>query len=193
MQKDEFIRRLDASLSSLPQDDRNDIIADYQEHFSIGALNRRTEEEIAVALGDPVNLGREYTALALVKKAEESPSARGMGMAILSTLGLGILSLVVVLLPSLLLMVFLFIILVMGLSLLFSGTLLTGCGLLCLIGVIPAQIPISAYAAVFFGIGTTSAGLLLILGDFWLGRLFYRLGIRYLKWNIAVIHGSEHL
>lgn len=193
MQKDEFIRQLNAALSSLPGQDRDDILADYLEHFSIGGENGRTEEEIARALGDPVSLGREYTAISLIKKAEDSPSARGMGMAILSTLGLGVLSLVIVLLPSLLLLSFLVFILVMGLSLLFTGTLLTGCGLLCLIGIIPYQIPISAYAAVFFGIGTTCVGLLIILGDFWLGRLFYRLGIRYLKWNIAVIHGSEQL
>lgn len=193
MQKDEFLRQLKASLSALPQHDQNEIIADYNEHFSIGTIEGRTEEDIARALGDPVSLGKEYAAIILVKKAEESPSARGMGMAILSTLGFGLFNLVVVLLPSLLLAIFLFIILAIGASLLFTGTLLTGCGLLCLTGVIPAHIPISAYAAVFFGVGTTSAGLLMILGSFWLGRLFYRLGIRYLKWNIAVIHGSEQL
>ena len=88
MDKDEFLHRLSRVISSLPKDEQNDILADYQEHFLIGSLNGRSEQEIAQALGDPRLIGREYAAFSLLKKAEESPSARGLSHAICAIVGL---------------------------------------------------------------------------------------------------------
>ena len=53
--------------------------------------------------------------------------------------------------------------------------------------------PVHPLAGIFYGIGLTSAGLLIISFEFWLSRILYHLGIRYLKWNIAVISGRESL
>ena len=36
-------------------------------------------------------------------------------------------------------------------------------------------------------------GLLLVIGDYFLARFSYHLGIRYLKWNIGVITGKERV
>ena len=43
----------------------------------------------------------------------------------------------------------------------------------------------------FFSIGITSTGLLIVIGNYYLARFFYHMGIRYLKWNISVITGTE--
>ena len=48
-------------------------------------------------------------------------------------------------------------------------------------------------AGVFFATGITTTGLLLVIGDYYLARFFYRVGIRYLKWNISVITGTEEI
>ena len=51
---------------------------------------------------------------------------------------------------------------------------------------------LSPGAGIFISIGMTSLGLLLIIGDYYLARFFYHVGIQYLKWNISVITGTEY-
>ena len=193
MQKDEYIRNLRKALSRLPESEREDIIADYEEHFSVGVSEGRDEADIAGALGDPRSLGREHAALFLVREAEIDPSARGLGRAVAATVGLGLFNLLVVLLPFLLLVLILILILVIGFSLACSGPLLTGYSVLSLLGIMPSGLSAPPLAGVFFGIGLTSAGLFLMVITGWLMRIFYRLGIRYLRWHISVITGKEVL
>jgi len=69
MQKDEYLKKLGLALSGISETERQDILADYAEHFEMGALDGRTEEEIAESLGDPKTIGKEYTALSFVKRA----------------------------------------------------------------------------------------------------------------------------
>ncbi|PKL60493.1 MAG: hypothetical protein CVV33_02415, partial [Methanomicrobiales archaeon HGW-Methanomicrobiales-4] len=78
MQKDEYLKKLSHSLVSLPDSERKDILADYDEHFQMGIADGRTEAEIAAALGEPRSIGREYAALSLVRRAEEAPSPGGL-------------------------------------------------------------------------------------------------------------------
>jgi uncharacterized membrane protein len=193
MLKDEFIHILESSLTGLSEVDRKDILHDYEEHFAIGYLNGRTEQEIATALGDPRTLGKEFNAITLVKKAEETPSASGIGRAILATVGLGLFNLIVVLIPFIILVIVLAVLGILGFCLFCAGPIIIGCSVLEIFGIFTENLPASPYASIFFGIGTTALGLFIILGDYWLARLMYRLGIKYLKWNIAVIHGSESL
>lgn len=193
MRKDEYLRNLTRALSRLPEGERKDILADYEEHFLMGMSAGRTETDIATALGEPRSIGREYAALSFVRRAEEAPSAEGLSRAVAATVGLGLFNLFVVLLPFIILIFLLAGILVIGFSLACSGPFLTGYAALEQIGVIRMGMPVPPLAGIFYGIGLTSSGLLLMVFDFWLLRIFYRLGIRYLKWNIAVISGRDSL
>jgi uncharacterized membrane protein len=60
-----------------------------------------------------------------------------------------------------------------------------------LAGVAVSGVWLSPLAGVFISVGITALGLLLIIGDYYLARFFYHAGIRYLKWNIGVIKGTE--
>lgn len=60
MTKAEFMARLQTALSQMPQQERDDILNDYEEHFRIGGEQGKTEEEIAAALGSPEELGSSY-------------------------------------------------------------------------------------------------------------------------------------
>lgn len=60
MTKIEFMSRLNDALSSLPQQERTEILNDYEEHFRIGAEMGKSEAEIAGALGSPEELGASY-------------------------------------------------------------------------------------------------------------------------------------
>jgi uncharacterized membrane protein len=61
MDKALFITRLRDSLSGLTFKEIEDIIADYEEHFRIGLEKGKSEAEIAVSLGSPEEIARQYT------------------------------------------------------------------------------------------------------------------------------------
>ncbi|HEX3756557.1 MAG TPA: DUF1700 domain-containing protein [Rhizomicrobium sp.] len=88
MTRDEFIGDLRAGLTGLRPQDIDDIIADYQSHFSDGRAAGRSEEEIAASLGDPGRLARELRVEAGFKRWQSERSAGNLGGIIVALLGL---------------------------------------------------------------------------------------------------------
>lgn len=60
MTKTEFLQQLYNLLGVLPADERDDIIADFEEHFSVGASEGKSEEQICSELGDPKSCAAQY-------------------------------------------------------------------------------------------------------------------------------------
>lgn len=175
----------------LPQEELDDLLSDYAEHFRIGKLSGRTEEELCRSLGSPDDVAREIRALHLVKTAENTRSCRNIFHAVIATLGLGLFNLVFVLVPFLLVVVLLAVILFLGLAFTVSGPAAFLFAVLQIAGIPSFAIWQSPAAGLFFSIGITSFGILLVVAAFYLARFFYRQGIRYLKWNIRIIRGTE--
>ena len=188
----EFIRVLkDRLKGTLDPVELDDIVSDYAEHFRMGKESGRTDEELWQSLGSPDDIAREIRAMHLVKRAESNRSCKNIIHAVLSTLGLGLFNLVVVLAPFLLLVLMLFVVFIIGVMTTFAG--ITGIiwSLLQLAGLSAFSVWYSPLAGVFISIGMTTTGLLMVIGDYYLARFFYRIGIQYLKWNIRVITGTE--
>lgn len=61
MNKVEFLSALQQGLRSVPPEDRQEILYDYEEHFRIGMEEGKTDEEIAASLGDPRGIARAFT------------------------------------------------------------------------------------------------------------------------------------
>lgn len=59
MNKQYFMETLRYSLSAMPEKERNDLLQDYEAHFTYGRECGRTEEEVVHMLGDPVLVARE--------------------------------------------------------------------------------------------------------------------------------------
>jgi uncharacterized membrane protein len=190
----EFIRILRSRLGdTLSPEEMNDIISDYTEHFRIGKTEGRSEEDLFRSLGSPEDIAREIRATHLVKKAEDVRSCRNILHAVLATLGLGLFNLVFVLIPFIILVLLLFVIFVVGVAFIVCGPVAGIFALLQLAGLPAFAIWLSPAAGIFFSIGITTFGLLLVIGDYFLARFFYHIGIRYLKWNIGVITGTERM
>ena len=188
----EFIRVLkDRLKGTLDPVELDDIVSDYAEHFRMGKESGRTDEELWRSLGSPDDIAREIRAMHLVKRAESNRSCKNIIHAVLATLGLGLFNLVVVLAPFLLLVLMLFVVFIIGVMTTFAG--ITGIiwSLLQLAGLSAFSVWYSPLAGVFISIGMTTTGLLMVIGDYYLARFFYRIGIQYLKWNIRVITGTE--
>ena len=61
MNKAEFLNELNIALGVLSQEDRAEIILDFEEHFEIGLTEGKSEEEITGALGSPQVIALEMT------------------------------------------------------------------------------------------------------------------------------------
>lgn len=75
MNKIEFLSRLNRALEYLPQQEREDILNDYEEHFRISAEMGKTEEETAEGLGSPEELGATYVEGESLERPEEAESS----------------------------------------------------------------------------------------------------------------------
>lgn len=189
----EYLRTLKSRLGGhVSREDLEDILSDYTEHFSIGRAEGRSEEDLCRSLGSPEDVAREIRATYLVEKAEQARSAENIWHAVLATLGLGLFNLIFVLIPFILLVVLLVIVFVAGLVMLVAGPLLLLVAVLQLCGVAIA-IPwwSSPVPGIFISIGLVFAGIIVVILAIHLARVFYRLAIRYMKWNIHVIRGGD--
>ena len=187
MNKKEFLGRLSELIKDIPEEEKKDILFDYEEHFRIGLEKGRKEEEIAASLGDPKVIAKQSRASCILKEAEKTTSASNIIRAIFAAVGLGFFNLVIVLGPAIGLIGILvalfasaFAITVSGVAVLF-GTL---------IGPVFAwnvYIPFTAVVSIPLGIGLTALGLLSLIGVFYLTKFFYKFSISYLKMNLQII------
>jgi uncharacterized membrane protein len=92
MKQQEFIEQLQDALSRLPEDERQDIIADYQEYFRDGLAAGRSEADIAAALGDPYQLARELMARHHMARWENRKSFGNLFAVVGAIAGLGFLN-----------------------------------------------------------------------------------------------------
>ncbi|MCD9022198.1 HAAS signaling domain-containing protein [Cohnella silvisoli] len=76
MNKLEFIETLRYYLAALPEDERNELLRDYEAHFIYGQQNGKSETEIARELGDPLALAREAIGPDFLPPPPWSPSRR---------------------------------------------------------------------------------------------------------------------
>ncbi len=174
-----FLSRLREGLRGLPPQTINEVIVDYDTHFTDGVSDGRTEEDVAGALGDPSRLARELRAEIGLKRWEEQKNASGAASAIFAFVGLGAID-ILILLPILLVI----------LSILF-GFFVGGIALFVVGGAVFAAgpfwgVPGGPLAAILGGVGLMagaasqlailtliSVGLVNLL--VWYGRLHYRL------------------
>ncbi len=174
-----FLARLREGLRGLPPQTVNEVIVDYDTHFTDGVSDGRTEEDVAQALGDPSRLARELRAEIGLKRWEEQKNASGAASAIFAVLGLGAIDILILLPILLVILSILFGFFVGGIALFFVGGAVFAAGPFW-------GVPGGPLAAILAGIGLMagaasqlsiltliSIGLVNLL--VWYGRLHYRL------------------
>ncbi len=191
MNKKQFLDQLTVNLRGIPKEDRLDIISDFEEHFKIGMEKGRSEDELSESLGNPKILAKQLKANVLVDQAEKTASATNITRAVFGTLGLGFFNLIFVLGPFAGITAVLF-------SLFATAVAIAASGITILVATIfgplfPEFVGIIVNPAVgiFGSIGLTCFGILFFIGDIFLGKVLYRLFIKYIKFNIRVIKGKE--
>lgn len=182
MTKEQFLTDLGNALKKLPSSERDDIIHDYEEYFTIGLADGKTEEELAASLGSPRQLGRELSAVHHVDSIEGSNSVGDFFRALWAVVGLGFFNLVIVLGPFVALA-----------GIVLSGWIFSIAFILMPLVVLVNTViypEIFEFYSLFFSIGLAGAGIL--LGIFmshvttWMKDLF----VRYFKFNVRMVKGG---
>lgn len=188
MNKKLFLQELSKRLHRIPQEERADILADYEDHFTAGLEAGKTEEQIAASLGSPESIAKNFTADYVLKEADENRTAGNIFRAVIAIISLGFFNLVFVLGPFIGLLAVLFAFMVAGFAISASGI---GVFLAAILSpVLPTIVDMSFHplVAALTGVGLTALGLLILIGDFFLAKLFYSVTIKYLQLNIKIIN-----
>lgn len=77
MTKTEFLQELYNHLSPLTPAERDDIIADFEEHFQAGAERGKSEEQICAELGNPYTCALQYLRTAQGAQSQSAAQPNG--------------------------------------------------------------------------------------------------------------------
>ena len=182
MSRTAFIAALREGLRGMAPASIDEVVADYEGHFTEGAAAGRSEQDIASALGDPSRLARELRAEAGLKRWETERNPSAAASAVFAVLGLGAID-IIFLLPILLTVVsVIFAVLLAVIALFVAGVALSVAGMF---GALPGfdGTPLQALlAGVGLMAGSISLGALqsliivgLVNALVWYARLHYRL------------------
>ncbi|QNO13897.1 DUF1700 domain-containing protein [Alkalicella caledoniensis] len=192
MNKNQFLSRLRDNLRGVDGDSLKEIMYDYEEHFTIGLENGKTEEEISASLGDPEAIAAQYKYENAVKTAETNRRPVNLLKAILAGVGLGFFNLVFVLGIYIGIVASIFAFFVSSIAIAFAGTVLIiqsflpfTIGLVTVPFILEGLLPKAALF--FFGLGTTALGLLMTVIFVKIGQGVYNLTLKYLQANISII------
>jgi len=125
MIRDNFLSVLRKGLAGLPDQDIDDILADYRAHFADGANAGRSEADVAQALGDPARLARELRTETHLRRWEHKHSAGNFVAVLFALIGLATVD-VLFLAP----LVFVLLIFIMAVGAILIGIVIAGLGVL---------------------------------------------------------------
>lgn len=180
MNKEQFLKQLEASLKRLSTEERKDILQDYEEYFAMGMEREKSEEDIASSLGNPKQIAKELLASYHLDMVEQTTSARNILSAVWAVIGLGFFNVLIVLAPFCALV-----------SVVISGWLASVAFILSPLGVLfnlfMGQFRI---ADLFLSLGICGIGIFVAMGMFFATKFLTKGFIGYLKFNITFVKGG---
>ncbi len=194
MNKNEYMDRLYSSLRNMCEEEKREILMDYEEHFQVGLERGLSEEEISKNLGTPEQMAKHFKYTALVNIAEEKTTPINIIRLIIAGIGLGFFNLIlglpfIVTIASLLISGA-----AVGLSLTVAGGsifLATILEPLRLSFVSMSYIPniFSRLMLIFIGIGLTFIGISITILFIKITKSFLLGLLKYIKTNVKIITG----
>lgn len=195
MNKKEFIDILYISLYNIPEEEKREIIMDYEEHFQIGIERGLDEEEISNKLGNPEQIARQFKYNSLINKAEKKATPINILRVIIAGIGLGFFNLILGL-P----------LIVTAVALLISGVAVGGSMALAGVSVFIATIiePLnlsfinmayipnitSRFMLIFLATGTTFISIAVTIFFTKITKSFLIGILKYIKTNVKIITGE---
>lgn len=182
MNKATYLSTLESYLQRISEAEKKDIMQDFEEHFTIGLMEGKSEEEIAAALGSPQLIAKELLANYHLEQATTKTSTGNMFRAVWATIGLSFFNLIVVLGPFLALA-----------SIIFSGWVTGGTLMIAPILAAFKYIifpPSFELFELFLSIAMSGLGIFILLGMYYATKYAYKGFIHYLAFNAKVVKGG---
>ena len=193
MNKEHFFFILKNNLKGFTDEEIQEILYDYEEHFTVGTAEGKSEEEIAKELGDPITIAKQYSESnknnntytggtytgnnGNVKvKSSSNENKKLLSMIILIVIGIVALGPITGL-GGLLIGIF-----GIGIACTFGGFGLMIGGLTGTVSTMffsSISLPLSSL--IFIGIGTIALGVLILIGAVYLVKLLINLSKRFYK------------
>jgi len=181
MNRYEYLKELEHLLKTLPVQERAEILADFEEHFDIGAEQGKAETEIAASLGSPQQIAKEMLATRHVESARSHATTGNVLRATWAVIGLSFFNLVFVLGPFL------------GIVGVLIGGWAASIAFICAPLLILFDILFfNAYSHfnLFASIFLSGAGILLGIAMLYASRFIKRQFVRYLNMNASFVKGG---
>lgn len=183
MNKDYYLKLLKRYLGHINNDEKQDILNEYETHFYSGKQEGKSEEQISQELGNPKSIAKELRATAAVERAKSNSSISNIFSAIIAVMGLSLFNFFIILFPAV--MIFFAIVSLI----LFTISMLGAPIMLIVKGFIDGFSSIILYdvfmAGLMFGIG-----LMVVVITIYIIKWIYIMIVKYLKWNVSVVKGS---
>jgi len=183
MTKYNFLNELERRLGKLPESDRREIMADYEEHFANANEAGKSDEEAIATLGSPEKIAKEVVADYHIEVAQETKNVSNAFRAIFAVGGLGFLNLVFVLGPAIGVAGVIFAFGISGVALVLSPVLVV------LFGAIGLQ-SLTGFDF-FMSLAASGIGIFMSMAAYYMTKGAIHLTIRYLAFNLRVIKGDK--
>lgn len=180
MNKEQFLKQLNASLTRLSLEEREDILQDYEEYFEIGMEEGKSEQEISKSLGNPKQISKELMATYHLGQVEQTTSAGNVMRAVWAVIGLGFFNLVIVLGPFIALI-----------GVVIAGWVSAIAFILAPLGAL-FNLVLGNFQLfdLFFALGLCGIGIFIAMGMFVATSVLTKGFIRYLKFNASLVKGG---
>ncbi|WHY14801.1 DUF1700 domain-containing protein [Peribacillus frigoritolerans] len=180
MNKEQFLKQLNASLTRLSLEEREDILQDYEEYFEIGMEEGKSEQEISKSLGNPKQISKELMATYHLGQVEQTTSAGNVMRAVWAVIGLGFFNLVIVLGPFIALI-----------GVVIAGWVSAIAFILAPLGAL-FNLVLGNFQLfdLFFALGLCGIGIFIAMGMFVVTSALTKGFIRYLKFNASLVKGG---
>lgn len=182
MNKKQFLAKLDSSLKRIPSNDRQDILQDFEEHFTIGIQEGKTEEQISSLLGSPHQIAKDIIATYHLERVETKATIGNIIRAVWATIGLGFFNLVIVIGPFLALIAVIIAGWVAGIGFIASP-------LMVLISLVIFPNTFELFN-VFVSMAICGLGLFIVIGMYFATRTITQSFVRYLRFNVKLVKGG---
>lgn len=180
MNKQEYIETLRHYLSGMPEDERNELLRDYEAHFIYGLQRGKTEAEIAKELGDPLTLARETVGPDFLPPPPWAPPRRDIPRLI----GVSVM------------LFFLNIMLAIPIGASIWAVFISICAsaVACILSPLALVGETLMYgdftmAKLFICFGLVGIGMLLASASYYIGKGLVKVTLNYLKWNYTTLKG----
>lgn len=187
MKKQVFMKKLSGHLTKMNKEERDDILADFEEYFTYAVKDGEDEEAVCARIGDPKKIAKEYYTQKIIEEANQSKTFKTMGRAVFASAGLSLINFfyaICIVAVGYIVIAALYIAVV---SIGLAGLAVVVASFIFILGAAPYLVALGVFA----GIGLAALSVLAFIGVMQLAKAFRKGNMRFLNMTRRTIRGRK--